>query len=76
MKPALLHSYIAMLPRVQAEDTLRLMDATGLGSGSFEKNAAQRMISNLRRIVNGGRRNSRKATTADLAARGIRVESN
>jgi len=66
-----------MMPRLQAEDSLRRAEATALGSGALEASAARRLASELQRQARGeeglgaGRLN--RADPAALAAIGIGV---
>jgi hypothetical protein len=62
-----------MLPRLQAEDQLRRIDAATLGGGNVKPRDARRAIRDLTRIAEGGRRRATKATPAMLAAAGIAV---
>lgn len=50
----LLTCYIQMLPRLQAEEQLRQVDALTTASPYAEKHSRDRAIRRLRRIANGG----------------------
>lgn len=63
-----------MLPRLEAEEQLARVDATALGTGSFEKGVQEKMLRRLHSKATGmPPRRTRKANAATLAAMGIRV---
>lgn len=49
----ILNTYIAMLPRLQAQDTLREVSRTALGSGQVEQGARRKILSALERQAEG-----------------------
>ncbi|MED5546203.1 MAG: hypothetical protein VYD90_13215 [Pseudomonadota bacterium] len=62
---------MTMLPRLQAGEQLDVYRAVGLGSGSFDKKDAKRMLDRLRDCASGPGPRARKASAAELAAIGI-----
>lgn len=61
-----------MLPRLQAEEQLRAIEATGLGMGNYEKSEASEMLGRLRERAFGEvKRTKLRADPAQLAAIGI-----
>jgi len=75
MPIALLKSYAAMLPRLQAEEQLARIRAGALASGVGEKRDRDRALAALERQAKGpaARSKPKKASPADLAAMGIAV---
>lgn len=75
MPIALVRSYNAMLPRLQAEEHLAQMEAMTIGSGQAKPDEARARVTELEREALGGHRPRAKARpTADgLAALGIGV---
>ncbi len=75
MPMALVRAYLAMLPRLTAEETLAASTAVALGSGTL-KNPDQ-VEGALMRVVRGDRKPAaRVRDPAALAAMGIGVVSN
>lgn len=70
---ALVRAYVAMLPRLEAQEQLAAISAAALGSGHVKTNDARRAIAKLERQAQGGRRKAVKATPQVLAGMGIAV---
>jgi hypothetical protein len=67
---------VAMLARLQAEEALAAVDAHALGTGSFAKEDASRMLARLEQTAAGAREEpqaKRPPDPAELAAMGIAV---
>lgn len=67
-----------MMPRLAAEESLALVEATALGSATLERSAARRLVSELQRRAQGAEGGPpsprlRRADPAALAAIGIGV---
>jgi hypothetical protein len=77
MPIALLKAYVAMLPRLVAEEQLARVDAGVLAFGLVEPSDRQRAIVALEQQTKGPQAKARpaKAEPADLAAMGIAVKS-
>ena len=74
MPVALILAYLAMLPRLEAEERLGALDVAVSGnSASFEPDAVPKQIRALEQRASGGKRKQRavKASPADLAAMGV-----
>jgi hypothetical protein len=72
MHPALLRAYAAMLPRLEAEEDIRLVNALAAGSGSLRKHDLQSYLRGLERDARP-RQPRRVASEAELAGMGIEV---
>lgn len=74
MRPALFWAHVAMMPRLQAEESLARVQDMAAAFGSMEERDQKSYLRQLRRAANGGRAEpSVKATRASLAAIGIPV---
>jgi len=72
MPIALVRAFVAMLPRLQAEEQLAAIEAATIGNCVGEPQDRQRRVRELEREALGGRRRRpAKASNADLAAMGI-----
>ena len=72
MRSPLLGAYARMLPRLQAEEELRLIAAVAAGTGAMKKNDQK---SYLRRLASlAGTPKKRPTTLAELQQMGFRVE--
>ncbi|MGL1682688.1 hypothetical protein ACSTIO_24020, partial [Vibrio parahaemolyticus] len=61
-------------PRLQAEEQLAAIDATGLGGGKFPQEEARSMLRRLHKLAFGWRRQrAQRANRGQLAAIGIGV---
>ena len=70
---AMVRSYLAMIPRLAAEETLDASTSVALGSGTLKD--AQRVQDDLLRAARAGRKVARvKPSPAALAMMGIKVE--
>jgi len=74
MRPALLDAFVQMLPRLQAEEALRAIDAASVANGLVRPDERRRYLSALEGQARVEREPARKASAADLAAMGIAVE--
>lgn len=74
MKPALLDAFAAMLPRLQAEEELRAINAATVANGLVRPADSRLYLSALEARARVEREPARKATAADLASIGIQVE--
>lgn len=74
MKPALLDAFAAMLPRLQAEEELRAINAATVAHGLVRADERHRYLSALEGRARVEREPARKASVAALAAIGIQVE--
>lgn len=72
---ALLKAYAAMLPRLEAEEQLRRIEAGALAFGGGEKRDRERAIAKLERQAKGpkARQRPKQASASDLAMMGIAV---
>lgn len=71
MHPALLGAYAEMLPRIQAAESLRLIEATAIGSGRLDKSHHRRALADLQAQASPGwrrRRAVRPESSQSLAA--------
>lgn len=60
----LLNAYIAMLPSLEAERSIKQTQATAIGSGSMEKDASRQIWNSWNRLASGPkRRNAPKLST-------------
>jgi len=58
MPLGLLRAYTAMLPRLQAEETLQMVTAVALATDSLRQHEARRLLALLQRQARGGSRTS------------------
>lgn len=71
---ALVRAFMAMLPRLDAEEALGRASVQALGSGSMKKRDAMKLERQLRRAANGGASvRAARPSTAQLAMMGIGV---
>ena len=64
---------MVMLPRLKAEEQLNQIEAVAVGTGSAKKSDSQEIISELNKAVRSGQR-AKRATRADIASMGIKIE--
>lgn len=71
---AYLRPACAMMPRLQAEESLRAVSQLAIGTGTAKKSDAKRTQRRWKRQAQGGRRKARKpASVGEIAAMGIKV---
>jgi hypothetical protein len=73
---ALVRSYLANLPKLQAEQLLLATQVTMIGTGSMKKNVADRQLAGWRRLIGGAqavRPTTQEQRTALARAAGIGV---
>lgn len=68
----MLDAYTTMLPRLQAEDDLRLVNAVAAGTGSMSRADLGSFLRERQRAARA--RREAPQTTADLEKLGVRVE--
>lgn len=74
MKPALLTAFARMLPRLQAEEDLRLVGVVAAGTGSMKRHNLTGFLRDLTRQARSARtERAQPVSSAELAAIGIRV---
>lgn len=73
MPAKFLKAYVAMRPRLEAEEALARISQTAAGAGTMEEKAQRSYRDQLSLTANGGRRNVKKATAASARALGIKV---
>lgn len=74
MPIALVHAFVAMLPRLEAEEQLTRIEAAQLGGGLVEAKEAARRVGELERAALGDARRKALPPSGDaLAAIGIGV---
>jgi hypothetical protein len=72
MPPALISAYAEMLPRLEAEEDLRLIANIAAGNGLLKRHAADEHRRELLKRANVGVP-TRKASLSDVESMGIRV---
>jgi len=68
MPMVLLHAYSVMLPRLEAENDLRMWQALSMGSGWAKSEDVRNYVKGLQKIANGGKAPPRKFQTPRQAA--------
>jgi hypothetical protein len=72
MPLVLLNAYAMVMPRLQAEDAMRMAEVVAVGTGNLEKGDSQRVQARWREALEGDRPASRKPPAPDfLALHGI-----
>lgn len=75
MPLALVRAYLGGMETVRARETLSLVTAVALGTGSLKRHEASRLMSSLERAASGtGKRIIEPVGPASLAAMGIAIE--
>jgi hypothetical protein len=69
----MIRAYVAMLPRIEAQERLAQINAIALASGNLEPADRRRTLDDLVRKAEGGTRRARKAAPGDLKGMGIGV---
>ena len=69
----LIRACIAMLPRLQATESLLGMNVVALGSGSLEQHDAHALLARLSQSAFGRRRTLAKASPTELAGMGVGI---
>lgn len=79
MPVPIMNALLAELPRLQAEETLRLAHAVQIGTGNMRKGDRDSALRELRRFTRGAAPTQRVRTPADLrdaaAALGVTLET-
>jgi len=68
---AIVRACLVMMPRLEAEESLLQADRVGIGTGSFEKSTARRILQRWDELRRGPAPAAKKATPAALAGAGI-----
>lgn len=68
MPGPLFEAYAEMLPRLQAEDAIRMVTAVAIGAGKAKKAEARRIMRDWNRTAGRGRESATRITTMKGAA--------